>query len=552
MNFKKILLFSSVLILISNQIYSQEFSDGNISGNFQFEAQTYKADSIIGAPAVDEQLLSNAYLNLIYRTSKFEAGLRYENYLNPILGFDTRYKGQGISYRYATYNADFIDITVGDFYEQFGSGMIFRAYEERALGFDNAVDGIKIKARPSEGVEITGLIGKQRYFWNKGDGIIRGGNIDIMVNSLFENLLPESFGLTLGGSVVSRFQEDLDPKYKLPENVLAYSTRLGLTTSDLNLDIEYGYKYNDPNSGNKYNYNPGQGLIITSSYSGDGFGLVLSAHRLDNMDFRGDRNARGNELAVNFIPPLSKQHVYALAAVYPFATKPNGEAGVQAEMTFKLPKKTWLGGKWGTAVNINFSAVNSIDTTRTSQYRYDSPFFSVGDRLYFRDINIDLTRRITDDFKLGVTYLNMIYDKDIMENEGAPLFGKVYSNILILDGTFKINDEHSIRIEAQHLWSTQDSAIVENDNINGNWAHLLAEYTIAPNWFFSVYDQYNYGNAAEENQVHYLNGSIAYLTGSTRVQLSYGRQRGGIICVGGICRAVPASNGFYLSVSSSF
>jgi hypothetical protein len=36
-----------------------------------------------------------------------------------------------------------VGVTIGNFYDQFGSGMIFRAYEERQLGIDNSLDGIK-------------------------------------------------------------------------------------------------------------------------------------------------------------------------------------------------------------------------------------------------------------------------------------------------------------------------------------------------------------------------------------------------------------------------
>jgi hypothetical protein len=34
--------------------------------------------------------------------------------------------------------------------------------------------------------------------------------------------------------------------------------------------------------------------------------------------------------------------------------------------------------------------------------------------------------------------------------------------------------------------------------------------------------------------------------------MSYGKQRAGIFCVGGVCRNVPASNGFAISITSSF
>ena len=38
---------------------------------------------------------------------------------------------------------------------------------------------------------------------------------------------------------------------------------------------------------------------------------------------------------------------------------------------------------------------------------------------------------------------------------------------------------------------------------NGNWVMALAEYTISPHWYFTVFDEYNYGNADPALQVHY-------------------------------------------------
>ena len=87
---------------------------------------------------------------------------------------------------------------------------------------------------------------------------------------------------------------------------------------------------------------------------------------------------------------------------------------------------------------------------------------------------------------------------------------------------------------------------------------MLAEYTIAPSWFFTVFDEYNYFDVMDKEGIshkrdlHYLGGAIAYVHGATRVSFGYGRQRSGILCVGGVCRLVPSSNGFNLSVSSSF
>lgn len=70
--------------------------------------------------------------------------------------------------------------------------------------------------------------------------------------------------------------------------------------------------------------------------------------------------------------------------------------------------------------------------------------------------------------------------------------------------------------------------------------------------YLTVYDDWNYGNEYEDRQIHYLNANAAYTRGTSRFSIGYGRQRSGILCIGGVCRQVPASNGFYLSVSTSF
>jgi hypothetical protein len=65
-------------------------------------------------------------------------------------------------------------------------------------------------------------------------------------------------------------------------------------------------------------------------------------------------------------------------------------------------------------------------------------------------------------------------------------------------------------------------------------------------------DQYNYGNPDEDLQLHYYTAAIAFVEGAHRFSLAYGRQREGLLCVGGVCRQVPASNGLTLNVSTSF
>ena len=62
----------------------------------------------------------------------------------------------------------FVDATIGSFYEQFGAGLAFRAYEDRALGYDNMMDGFRLIVRPYSGITLKGVYGHQRLSFEKG------------------------------------------------------------------------------------------------------------------------------------------------------------------------------------------------------------------------------------------------------------------------------------------------------------------------------------------------------------------------------------------------
>ncbi len=139
-----------------------------------------------------------------------------------------------------------------------------------------------------------------------------------------------------------------------------------------------------------------------------------------------------------------------------------------------------------------------------------------------------------------------------MEKEGEAHFGKVNLLNTAVDFTFKLASKHALRVEVQHQAYSQDSSYYDKSYINGNMVSGLLEYTIAPKWYFTIFDEFNYGNEFEEKRLHYVSASIAFIHEGSRIQFGYGRQREGILCVGGVCRQVPAASGFNLSISTSF
>ena len=540
-SFLRILL---LLIIASNSVIAQTIEQGELHGNFQLDAQYYNQDSLIGAPNVPEKILSNGFMNLWYTKGNFTGGIRYENYLNVMQGFDSRYKGSGIPFKFASYKNDKLEATAGNFYEQFGDGLILRAYEERGLGYDNAFDGFRVRYQPVKGLYLKGLIARQRAFFALSPGIIRAFDLEVNVKELFPQLENAKTAVIFGGSAVSRYQKDQSDFYNLPENVAAFSGRINVIRGKFNLQSEYGYKINDPNATNNNIYHPGQALSVTTTYSTKGLGILLSAKRLDNFDFRSDRTATGIGSNVNFLPATAQQHTYNLpATIYPYATQPNGEMGFQAEVNYRLKKGSKLGGKYGTEIKVNFSGTNDIvkNAVENDTLGYSSPFFQVGKQMIFRDFHIEIHRKFNAKWKATGMYLNWVYNKDIIQ--GLSGFGTIFADMAVVDVAYKINSSHTIRVEAQALLSKQDF---------GSWAMGMIEYTFAPHWFVAVIDQYNYGNPDSNQQIHYITGNTGFNKNGNRIMLQYGRQRAGIFCVGGVCRNVPASNGLSISIISSF
>ncbi len=555
--FLYLFVFIAILPVLTQ---AQDILGGQVRGNFQVDVQTYEPNSQIGITKEDingEKVGMNGFGNFIYTNKNFTAGLRFESYLKPLVGFDPAYEGTGIPYWFASYKKDKFEITVGNFYDQFGNGLIFRAYEEWTLGYDNSVNGIRVKFNPFKGVALKGIYGVQRYYWVKykdsDRGIVKGADAEFFLNDIFKAWKNNKTKIILGGGFMSKYQKD-DPffKYKLPENVTAFSGRFNISRGRVNFLGEYAYKINDPSAINNIIYKEGQALFISGSYSKKGLGITLGAKWIDNMSFKSDRFETGNALDLSFLPPLTKTHSYSLEAMYPYGTQPNGEMAVNAQVVYTIPKKSKIGGRYGTTLEFNFTRVNAIDKKALNDTTpigaegtkgYTSAFLKFGDLKYFEDWNIEITKKISKKWKMILAYTYLNYNFDVIEEEIESDHNIYKVHVGVADVTYKFDSKNALRLELQYMETRQDS---------GNWAAALIEYTIAPKWFFSVRDEFNFNNPQSNNTYHYYSAAFGYTSGPNRIQLSYGLQREGILCVGGICRKVPAASGLTLTIFSSF
>lgn len=566
----KNLLLYTILFLGSFSTVGQ-LEKGNFTGNIESTFQYLNEDSLIGATQPASKGLLNSYMNVFYTNGKFRAGMRFESYLPRIQGYPSTFDGTGIGMRYVAYTNDLVDVTVGSIYEQFGTGLALRAYEDRGLGYDNMLDGIRLIVRPHKGLVLKTVYGYQRYAFLGGkiehsQGIVRGIDGEVHLNQLIKKLETKKLDITLGGSFVSKYQRDDNSTLVLPENVGCYGGRLKLRYSKFTFDGEYVLKGQDPSEDNKYIYNTGQAAVFNLGYSQKGLGILVSAKSVDNMSYRSDRTKQLQNVLINYLPSLNKTHTYNLvASLYPYATQPVGEVAFQSEVFYTLKKGSKLGGKYGTSINVNFSTahrpvrntagINAADSTGVT---YKSGLFQMSDSLYWRDFNFNISRKFNKNFNLIFSYFNIVLNNDVATVTKEK--GFIKSNVFVLEAGYKINSTQSLRAEFQALFVNRRDA---NGNDvafwksgtpvdKGDWTTLLIEYTINSNWFVSLMDQYNFGNSIVSHREHHPYLSVGYIHEATRFTISYGRQRAGLFCVGGVCRPVPASNGLTFSFTQSF
>lgn len=513
-----------------------------LTGNIQSDILIPEEDKKIGAEKYNEWALTNTYAEVGLISKYVDAGLRMEYLQFPLPGFEKDFKGWGVGNVYAKLHLKNFEMTLGNFYEQFGSGFILRTYEERSLGIDNSLMGARITVKPFEGVTIKALSGLQRRYWSLGDELISGGDIELSLDQWVKGMQEHGTYLTLGASYINKHEGDEDifvdatHKLNLPHYVNAFDVRARLQHKGWNILAEYAQKSQDPSFDNGYIYRNGYVAMLSTSYSKKGMSLLMQAKRSDNMSFRSRRSMTGTSTFINHLPAFTTDHTYTLAALYPYATQPDGEWAYQAGLGYNFKRHTLLGGKYGTNVKINFSHVHSIDKNmKDDTDGYGSAFWKWGDQTYYQDLNIQVEKKLSNSFWLNLMYMNQFYNKTIVEGEG----GMVHSDIFIAEGKYKFNKKVTLRGEAQYL-STKDD--------EGDWAFGLLELSLLPNWMLTISDEYNCG----ETKIHYYSGLVTFNKGAHRVQLGYGRTRAGFNCAGGVCRMVPASKGFTLSYNYNF
>ena len=476
------------------------------------------------------------------------ANTRFELTQWPMPGYETDFPGHGIGHLSVAAAFTWGEITVGDVYGQFGSGLILNAYEDRALGIDGSLRGAKIEAMPYRGIHLTAIGGKQRRYWqcytdgawgwNYGRDAAIGGDAELSIEQWSEKMREKDVRWMIGSSWVSKYEQfdtiiassgiEGTYMYNLPRWVGATDVRTRLSVKGFELLGEFAYKFNDPGVENQFSYENGMAGLVSLSYSRKGLSVLAQMKYSKNMSYRSERSRTGIAGRLNHMPAFAQQHTYALATLYPYATQYNRkEWAVQAEIRYTAPRKSAFGGKYGTTIKLSAAHIRVPGVSLTGQ-----------DEAY-TDVNVELNKKLSKKWYLNAMLMYQAYNQFIVEGHGE----MVRSGIAVVDARVQVNKNVSMRGEMQYMYSP---------NHEGQWCFALYELTLYKHWTLSGQWMYNIGFAPDQTHEHYYTAGLTFHYKAHRANIGYTKTREGFNCSGGVCRYIPQMKGICANYSFTF
>lgn len=524
------LVFLSIMMSVF-PLYAQ-FDKGILTGSLESNNIYYvndsKLESLPGVTAnPDDHFGSNTYLKLDYLNGNLSAGIQLEGFLPPLQGYDYAAYSNGnkvmLGSKYVSWQDDKFSFRVGDIFEQYGSGLVFRSYEDRTLGFNNSIEGVKAGYKYSSIIEVSGLFGRPRLCLDYAESSVRGVDFRLGLADIFNW---NSGIIDVEGSYVNRYEsvkDDDDFVNRINTNSLdMYSARLFFNWKGFDANLEYVMKSNDIPTSDTQKMIGGKAVLAELQYSYKSFSVLGTFRKLTQMStmlsLKGSQIGTSN--CLNYLPSLTRQYTYSLANLNPYQVQGVGESAVQIDAFYSIRNRNDRYKYWNFHANFS-TAYSDVKVTRKS-------------RLLWRDVNADVEHQWNKNNK--TSFLVSIQEW----NPSHGVNDRTYvSNIFVLDNLYKISRKMALRAELQYLYSVD----YEKD-----WIAASVEFSVSPNWSFSVGDMYNHGST----KVHYYNANVSFTQKSTRIQLGYGRNRAGYVCSGGMCRWSPAFTGANLVVTSTF
>ncbi|MGA2669730.1 MAG: DUF6029 family protein [Ignavibacteria bacterium] len=484
--------------------------------------------------------------------------VRYE-YDDPI-EFGTSLKG--ITRRYVEYRKDDFTVRAGNFYELFERGLTLNAFENRGLGFNTQMDGVKLNFKRSiDKVKLNATVlggGLQYNDYLRPDRVenysIRAANFDVTPYSI----------VTLGGSYL--FTTGQIPTSGAITNITAeiFEGNLGFNYKSINMFASYANKktITQPNSVYPQSIGPrGDGAYGTISFTRPGFGVTFDYKNYRfNLVVPNEVSSTSPTKALPFQQPPTciREYSSTLLTRNTHIVDFNDELGFQTE-AFYSPKENLT-------FNLNLSLSSrhydyvDIDTTVRTLYRRVSrsvdflpspedkfsPYWEIyAEAEYYYKKNLKL--KIAFGRQSSVLYSNT--DPTASDKERA--------TTIPVEITYDFKKVYSLKLIAEQQWSYKSLRASGQNNFYNEYISLSVSRSpdIILNGNLELSNDKEDPSRYNPNGkiVAWASGEVTYkISSANSVTLSYGSERGGLKCSSGICRYVNPFKGFRLTVINNF
>ena len=548
---KKYITLALAIAFFNTNLYAQD--EGVLSGNFQTNFSVFIKDSLIGAteaasPQYGKQISSSeAWLFLNYDIKGFHFAGRYDLFNNSnLLNPSDAYTGQGLGFWQIKKSIGDLEITAGSFYDQFGSGAAFRAFENRLIGIDYAMEGVRVKYNISDDFTVKAFTGKQKGSqenrFETSPQIVKGINAEKgfrFKDGTVLNVGTSAVNRTLDRNTATLLETEInslpkEDRFYYKNNVYVMNGYFNLAYKDFGFNGEYNYKTQDAirdNLGNLYN-SDGSLILGGISYSKrklgpekkGGLGINVQYRRIEDFPLTVSPYVNLLNGILSYQPSMSRQASYRMLARYQAPAQFTGEQAYQAELIYSFDKKT--------NVTFNYSDIKDLEGLQL-----------------FNEKFVQLEHKLNKKWKGKAGVQMVTYNQPVYEGKDSSKIDNVETLTPFFEITYKVNRRNSIRLESQMLNTQQDL---------GSFYHGILEWNSSPRFSIAISDMINTNpvrivNVTLADQVlHYPSVFVKYNVKTTSFTAAYVKQVEGINCTGGICRLEPAFSGLRFTLSTQF
>ncbi len=556
-------LFTAVIFCAytQNNIWAQNNEKKwMLNGNFQTNTQFFDRDDAIGANTLvyRKQKSSNeSWLFTKLNYGDWNFSLRYDLFNNsPLLNPQGAYSNQGLAFYQISKDIDNLNITVGHFYDQFGSGSLFRSYEDRNIGIDYAIRGARLKYNFNDKIYLKAFTGQQRGDIENRFGVFEDRIQGLNLEGDFNLLKNKKLKFLPGASVVNKTHSEktmnrvaaeinsyknIDDRFANPKyNTFGFNAYATLNYGNFTLNGEYCHKTLDliRDLSLLFRNRGGDVYYGTLSYGVSGinnkwlksFGANIQYKKIDKFEFRINPYASNLDGFISYLPSITRANTYRLLARYTAVVQTIGDEAIQGDVTFGISENTNL--------NFNYSNVRSL------AFNGDAAGKPIQ---LFEELYAQIEHTFNKKWKGKFGLQKIFYNQERYEFKPGAINVTTFTPFTEL--TFKYQRKKSFRFEFQYLETKQDL---------GSFLNAVLEWNIAPKYSFSITDMINTkpyrspGSSIPNRVIHYPTVFASYTLKASVFTLAYIKQVQGVNCTGGICRVEPAFSGIRFTMNSNF